>query len=227
VAGPRLRSPSGKMCSNGPQTAARVGRKLAVALLPPPLLPPAADYDTDATQMSEEKIAAQSPKLAATGAQDSPVSSCTDSPVTRSPKLEPVDAASVLHAIEALALQVNEADHHVQRLEKLTKVSDLAPGLKALQTKARRKSRELQDAIGALQDEHLEAAFKQFDKDNSGTLDWDEMKAAFKVSGLGVSDDVLRTSFKRLDKNGDGLLSMDEFKAIALQSSLAKAPAAC
>jgi len=139
----------------------------------------------------------------------------------------PVDAASVLHAIEALALQVNEADNHVQRLEKLSKVSDLAPGLKALQTKARRKSKDLQDEISGLQDEHLEAAFKQFDQDNSGTLDWDEMKAAFKVSGLGVSDDVLRTSFKRLDKNGDGLLDLNEFKAIALQSSLAKAPAVC
>ena len=66
-------------------------------------------------------------------------------------------------------------------------------------------------------DGSLEVAFKQFDLDGNGTLDKDELAAAFKAAGQEISEDNLRKAIKMLDTNGDGVLDLEEFKAIAVK----------
>ena len=72
-------------------------------------------------------------------------------------------------------------------------------------TKARKKSKELQEQIATLMDGSLEAAFKQFDTDGSGTLDNEELKAAYSAAGQEVDEMKLMKMVKMLDTNGDGV----------------------
>ena len=66
-------------------------------------------------------------------------------------------------------------------------------------TKARKKSKELQEQIATLMDGSLEAAFKQFDTDGSGTLDNEELKAAYSAAGQEVDEMKLMKMVKMLD----------------------------
>ncbi|CAG9310553.1 CDPK1_10 [Blepharisma stoltei] len=60
-----------------------------------------------------------------------------------------------------------------------------------------------------LTQERLEATFKAIDKDNSGTLTADEVKAFI---GDGADDREWKRILKDADLNGDGVLDLDEFK---------------
>ncbi|CAG9335846.1 CDPK1_8 [Blepharisma stoltei] len=65
-----------------------------------------------------------------------------------------------------------------------------------------------------LTQERLEAAFKAIDKDNSGTLTADEVKAFI---GQGAGENEWQNILKEADKNGDGVLDLDEFKAAMIR----------
>ena len=60
----------------------------------------------------------------------------------------------------------------------------------------------------------LEAAFRLFDKDNSGTLSCDEFKAVLQRNvegGLAMSDEDIQELLETFDKNEDGVLQISEF----------------
>ena len=59
----------------------------------------------------------------------------------------------------------------------------------------------------------LLAAFKTFDKDESGTLTFDELVGVFTRPGGGapLTEAEARAFIAQHDKNGDGVLSIDEF----------------
>ncbi len=61
-----------------------------------------------------------------------------------------------------------------------------------------------------LTNDKLQAAFKMFDKDNSGTISPDEIK---EVLGFGqsLSEAAVNDIIKQVDENGDGEISFDEF----------------
>lgn len=61
-----------------------------------------------------------------------------------------------------------------------------------------------------LTQEKLEAAFKMFDKDNSGLISVDEIKQVLSF-GKHLDDSVVQTIVKQVDENGDGEISFDEF----------------
>ena len=58
--------------------------------------------------------------------------------------------------------------------------------------------------------------FQLFDKDGSGSLQIDELKAIFGGSGT-VSEDVWKEIIHEVDKNGDGEISYLEFKEMMLK----------
>jgi calcium-dependent protein kinase len=59
-----------------------------------------------------------------------------------------------------------------------------------------------------ISNEKLKAAFRLFDKDNSGTISPDEIR---KVLGIGSSDLHLSQLIAEIDENGDGEIQFDEF----------------
>ncbi len=57
--------------------------------------------------------------------------------------------------------------------------------------------------------QRLEAAFKMFDKDESGSVDLDEFKEMF--SGINVSEEVWKEMIKECDADNNGTISFEEF----------------
>ena len=53
-----------------------------------------------------------------------------------------------------------------------------------------------------LSKEKLELTFKMFDKDNSGTLDMEEIKCMF--GGIEIAENVWKDILKEVDENSDG-----------------------
>ena len=54
----------------------------------------------------------------------------------------------------------------------------------------------------------LRAAFRLFDKDNSGTISPEEIR---KALGIDSSDKHLKKLISEVDENGDGEIQFDEF----------------
>jgi hypothetical protein len=95
-----------------------------------------------------------------------------------------------------------------------------------MRKRARKKSKDLEEQLDKLMDGALEEAFKQFDTDGSGTLDAEEIIAAYKAAGMPVNEASLTKAMKLLDSNGDGVIDFDEFKQIAVNMKKSSAEAA-
>jgi len=132
----------------------------------------------------------------------------------------PADA--VLYALDQLAQKAAEAEEHVERSDRLAKVLG-EEGAAAMKKRARRNSKELQDKMTTLLASNLEQAFKQFDLDGSGTLDAEELSAAYTSAGMPMAPGNLKRAMKLLDTNGDGVIDLEEFKAIAVKVKMMNA----
>ncbi|OIW08669.1 hypothetical protein TanjilG_03345 [Lupinus angustifolius] len=64
-------------------------------------------------------------------------------------------------------------------------------------------------------DEHLSEAFNYFDKNQSGYVEFEELKDVLSDDGLGLDDDkVIRDILNDVDLDKDGRISFEEFKAM-------------
>lgn len=57
-------------------------------------------------------------------------------------------------------------------------------------------------------------AFKTFDKDGSGKININEIKAIFDYTNDDSKDEVFRKMIEEADANGDGEISLEEFTAM-------------
>lgn len=57
-------------------------------------------------------------------------------------------------------------------------------------------------------------AFKTFDKDGSGKININEIKAIFDYTNDDSKDEVFRNMIEEADANGDGEISLEEFTAM-------------
>lgn len=62
---------------------------------------------------------------------------------------------------------------------------------------------------------NLELAFKSFDRDGSGKINLNEIKAIFNNTTI-KDDDVFQKMISEADNNNDGEISLEEFKALML-----------
>ena len=123
---------------------------------------------------------------------------------------------AILMAIEKLAFAAAEAEAHAERVKKLEKVLGEEQA-ENMGRRARQKSKDLSDEIARMMEGNLESAFKQFDTDGSGTLDADELAAAYAAAGMPIAEEKLTKCMKILDANGDGVIDLDQFKSIAVK----------
>ena len=63
-----------------------------------------------------------------------------------------------------------------------------------------------------MQEEKLRAAFKMFDKDNSGSINSQEVKQQLGVGKKFGDDQMWEDIIKEVDVNNDGEITYDEFK---------------
>lgn len=61
-------------------------------------------------------------------------------------------------------------------------------------------------------EKELYQLFDNIDRDNSGSLDKDELRQAFARSGIVVSNSKLDDFFDRIDTNHDGKISFEEWR---------------
>ena len=70
-----------------------------------------------------------------------------------------------------------------------------------------------QDLMGKVVPVPVDTVFESFDKDNSGSLDMDELTEAFAAAGRPSDAKTVREAMEALDTNGDGVIDLKEFKA--------------
>merc|ERR1712216_90380 len=83
---------------------------------------------------------------------------------------------------------------------------DLREFLLAMQSK-------IQDAEG---EEIIKDAFRMFDEDNSGSLDYDEIRNILSNMGEKMNSEEIEELIKTVDYDGDGAVDLKEFMAVVL-----------
>ena len=114
--------------------------------------------------------------------------------------------------IEAAASKCKKEQQSMREADRLNKI------------RAMRRTRDLEQEVMDLLNGTLESVFKAADSNGDGTLDRDEVEAAFKKSdALQISDESLMPILGDiLDKNG-GRASFEQFKEIAWKASVKSA----
>ena len=62
--------------------------------------------------------------------------------------------------------------------------------------------------------EEINNAFLLFDKDNSGSIDVNELKDAMKALGIYLKKEEVKLKMAKVDKDGSGAIDKDEFMAL-------------
>ena len=65
-----------------------------------------------------------------------------------------------------------------------------------------------------MNDEQIEAIFKEFDTSGDGFIDFDELVAALGKAGKANSKEEVEEIIKKVDANNDGQISLEEFKEV-------------
>lgn len=68
--------------------------------------------------------------------------------------------------------------------------------------------------------ERLLAAFKMYDKDNSGSISPSEIKAVLTAHDAKLPQAILDKIIKQVDANGDGQISFEEFSELMKNAAL-------
>merc|ERR1719171_1331896 len=98
----------------------------------------------------------------------------------------------MLHTLQAQAKKA-------QKLQKLDKRN--RPGV------PKPKPRD----IDAAQEAELRQAFELFDKDGSGSIDREELRAVMASLGVELGESELATLYAQMDPSGDGVIDFEEF----------------
>ena len=62
----------------------------------------------------------------------------------------------------------------------------------------------------------LENYFKQFDKDNSGSIDKEELGLLLKELKINLEDEVLEAFIQSVDEDGSGKIEFAEFEQLVM-----------
>ena len=68
------------------------------------------------------------------------------------------------------------------------------------------------DGMTDVQRKEIDGAFKLFDKDGSGNIDYWELRDAMRALGLNMTKEQVREMMDDIDKDGNGFIDEDEFR---------------
>lgn len=63
-------------------------------------------------------------------------------------------------------------------------------------------------------EDELKEAFRVFDKDGSGYIEWEELKYVMQGTGEPLTDEEVTAMMQEADKDGDGRIDYEEFVAM-------------
>ncbi|KAL4217578.1 hypothetical protein ACF0H5_022320 [Mactra antiquata] len=119
-----------------------------------------------------------------------------------------ISVHELTHAARLIGL--NPTKHEAELM-----IKDCNPKEKGYVNKAefRRLLEQQQSAVDD-QVKEITDAFRVFDKDNSGTISAEEIRAVLRSCGEDVPDEEIENMLKMVDKDGDGNISIEEFAAV-------------
>jgi len=68
--------------------------------------------------------------------------------------------------------------------------------------------------------EEIMKAFRLFDDDDSGTINFAKLKRVAKELGESMSDEELQEMIDEADRDGDGVINLDDFMRIMKKTNL-------
>ena len=80
--------------------------------------------------------------------------------------------------------------------------------------KKRLVKKKKQDGISEVQLKEIDGAFKLFDKDGSGNIDFYELRDAMRALGLNMTKEEVKAMMLKIDTDNNGFIDQDEFRVL-------------
>ncbi len=76
------------------------------------------------------------------------------------------------------------------------------------------KRKKNSDKLSEVQMKEIDGAFKLFDKDGSGNIDFYELRDAMRALGLQMSKEEVKEMMLKIDTDNNGFIDQDEFRVL-------------
>ena len=85
---------------------------------------------------------------------------------------------------------------------------------KVLRKKKRLVKRRRNKGLSHIQKKEIDDAFKLFDKDGSGNIDFYELRDAMRALGLQLTKEEVKEMMLKIDSDNNGFIDQDEFRVL-------------
>ena len=85
---------------------------------------------------------------------------------------------------------------------------------KVLRKKKRLVKRRRNKGLSDIQKKEIDDAFKLFDKDGSGNIDFYELRDAMRALGLQLTKEEVKEMMLKIDSDNNGFIDQDEFRVL-------------
>ena len=86
------------------------------------------------------------------------------------------------------------------------------PDGKIHRKKKRLVKKSKKDELTDIQKKEIDGAFKLFDKDGSGNIDFYELRDAMRALGLNLTKEQVKEMMQKIDTDNNGFIDEDEFR---------------
>ena len=83
--------------------------------------------------------------------------------------------------------------------------------------KKKRLVKKQKKGLSDVQKQEIDGAFKLFDKDGSGNIDFYELRDAMRALGIQLTKDQVKVMMSEIDQDNNGFIDQDEFRLLMTQ----------
>ena len=83
--------------------------------------------------------------------------------------------------------------------------------------KKKRLVKKQKKGLSDVQKQEIDGAFKLFDKDGSGNIDFYELRDAMRALGIQLTKDQVKVMMSEIDQDNNGFIDQDEFRLLMSQ----------
>ena len=80
--------------------------------------------------------------------------------------------------------------------------------------KKKRLVKKQKKGLSDVQKQEIDGAFKLFDKDGSGNIDFYELRDAMRALGIQLTKDQVKVMMSEIDQDNNGFIDQDEFRLL-------------